>query len=49
MVFNDKPIDLKKINPDLKDQLLKIYNVTKHTKRVNWIINKGCYTKWKMN
>jgi len=49
VIFNDKPIDLKKLHPDLKDQLIKVYKTTKNTVRINWITNKGNYMKWKMN
>jgi hypothetical protein len=41
----DSTINLKHLNPDLKDMLVK---PIKNTKRVNWVANKSSYVKWKM-
>jgi hypothetical protein len=39
-------VSLQGLHPDLKDMLVK---PVKNTKRVNWVANKGGFTKWKLN
>ena len=43
---SDTKVNLQTLHPDLKDMLVK---QVKNTKRINWVANKGTYTKWKLN
>ena len=42
----DCKVNIHALHPDLKDMLVK---PVKNTKRINWVANKGTYTKWKLN